>query len=85
MQTSTVIGAGLARHPESNENRMKVTVDHPYAQGGQTYGSTDIWGPATMPEPQFGESIQWGSRHIWFRGVRYAKPEYDSNPADSLH
>lgn len=85
MITSTVIGAGLAEHPESGKALMKVTVDHVYAQGGQTYGSTDIWGPANMPEPQFGESIQWGSSHIWFRGIRYIKSEYDSNPADPLH
>lgn len=64
---------------------MLVTVEYPWATGGETYPSTYVWAAADMPEPANGDTLQWDGSHVWYKGVRYAKPEYDSNPSAPLH
>jgi hypothetical protein len=71
---------------------MRVTVDHAFASGGITYGTTDLWvgdrvdAPGQlMPEPTFREPIQWDGHHVLFRGVTYHKPEMDMPTDEALH
>ena len=85
MKTATVIGAGPAEHPESGKDLMKVTVAAAYAIDGETCLSTDVWCERDMPEPKFGEVLSWGSSHVWLRGARYDKIEYDSPTNAPLH
>lgn len=80
IERATVIQCGPASHPESGADLMRITVSKPWASGGTTYPSTDIWAARDCPELAFGETVQWGSRYVWARGVRYDKPEFDSDP-----
>lgn len=63
---------------------MCITVDMPWAVGGEHYPATDLW--ADMPdEPQNGDPVSWDHGHVWWKGQQFSKPEDDSNPAVALH
>jgi hypothetical protein len=83
MHHATVIMAGPAKHAHSNKDRMQILVSQPWAEAGETYPATEIWGPADMPQPHNGEPILWDGGHIEFRVARYRKPEYDDDPDPS--
>jgi hypothetical protein len=84
MKTASVVAAGLEQHPHSAKQRMCIMVSLPWASAGVSYPATEIWGEATMPKPAYGETVRWDHSHIWYRDVRYDKPELDSNPDPSL-
>lgn len=85
MRSAHVIDAGYAEHPESGASLLRVTVDQPYESGGLRCSTTDLWADRAAPQPATGEPIGWDRRHVWIRGVRYRKPEYDSPTAAPLH
>jgi hypothetical protein len=85
MQSATVIQAGYVEHPESGDELLRIAVDAPWASGGTSYPSTDIWCDRSAPPPLFGDAVQWDERQVILHGVTYRKPEYDSSPAAPLH
>jgi hypothetical protein len=82
---ASVVVAGHANHPESNAPLLRVTVDRPYQSGGLRCSTTDLWADRSAPQPATGETVEWDHRHVWIRGVRYRKPEYDSPTNMPLH
>lgn len=80
MPTATVIQAGYAEHPESGKRLVRITVDYPYAVGGETSPTTVIWVDHRAPVPSYGDVIRWDGHHAVIDGYIWPKPEYDSAP-----
>lgn len=78
MQHSTVMLASYDTHPQSNKRRLRITVNQPFASGGDRGNATDLWVDPKAPIPPVGELIAWGAWHVGYMGERWNKLEYDS-------
>jgi hypothetical protein len=85
VSSARVVVAGCTTHPESGASLLRVTVDQPYESGGLRCSTTDVWADRAAPQPATGEPIEWDHWHVWIRGVRYRKREYDSPTNMPLH
>ena len=79
-QLARVVSGGLASHPESGAELMRILVDHPFEDGGEGAPETELWAERDCPEPATGEDIAWNHRHVVLRNVAWRKVENDRNP-----
>jgi len=80
MPTAPAIGGDKRSHPESGQPAMCLTLDWPYAVGGEVADTTWLWAEPACPAPALDEPVTWDHRHVILRGVTYRKIENDSNP-----
>ena len=61
MPLGRIISSGLANHPESNRELMRLVTDAPVRE-------REVWIEPHGPIPPFGTLVTWAGRHVRWTG-----------------